>query len=357
LFIVKQAACHTACHRDPASPASLCVQLARHGRGWLLAALVLAGSVLAATASAAGVAAGTKVKNTVVVSYVQGGVTLTDTASNMFVVDQLIDVVTLWQDAKPVQAVAGSATQTLLFKVTNTGNGNDSFGLVLTALPASGTDFSVDQCKLFLDLDNSGTYSSNDPEYVPGNNDPAIAAGAHLDVFALCSLPATTNDGTLAHVRLAATSMTLSGAPGSAKPGTGASGLTLVVGLSGGASSANGTYQASSVNYVFTSTQAVTDKSGGHVATSGSTILYTLTVAASGGSAAGRNLVVTNPLSEHTSYVPGSLVLDSTPLADDGAGNSPGDFNVTASNAITVRLGNMPGTASPHVISFKVTIN
>ncbi|EIL93826.1 hypothetical protein [Rhodanobacter spathiphylli] len=344
-------------HRSTSSPAGLRVRFAGQAGKCLLAAMLLLGSAFATAASAASAAAGTPIHNTVTMSYVQGGSTLTGTASTSFVVDQLVDVTTTWQDAKPVQAAAGSAAQTLLFRVTNPGNGNDSYKLVPTALPASGSDFAVDQCQLFLDQDHNGIRSANDPEYVPGSNDPVLAAGDHMDVFVLCALPATANDGTFAQVRLAATSNTFSGTPGSAKPSAGIPGMNVVVGMSSGSSSSNGTYQASSVSYQFTSTQRVTDKSGGSVATSGSHILYTLIVTADGGSAIGRNLVVTNPMPEHTTYVPGSLTLDSASLGDSNTDSDAGDFNITATNAISVRLGNVPGSASPHTITFEVTIN
>lgn len=356
-FIVNLAGHQRAERRDHASLARPCPPFATCSRKVLFGVLLLFASALSATASATGAAAGTQVKNTVAVSYVQGGSTLTGTASTSFVVDQLVDVTTTWQDAKPVQAAAGSAAQTLLFRVTNPGNGNDSYKLVPTALPASGSDFAVDQCQLFLDQDHNGIRSANDPEYVPGSNDPVLAAGDHMDVFVLCALPATANDGTFAQVRLAATSNTFSGTPGSAKPSAGIPGMNVVVGMSSGSSSSNGTYQASSVSYQFTSTQRVTDKSGGSVATSGSHILYTLIVTADGGSAIGRNLVVTNPMPEHTTYVPGSLTLDSASLGDSNTDSDAGDFNITATNAISVRLGNVPGSASPHTITFEVTIN
>ncbi|MEO8999382.1 MAG: hypothetical protein ABI283_09175 [Rhodanobacter sp.] len=319
--------------------------------------MALAGIFLSTATLAAGVAAGTQIKNTVVVSYVQGHVSSTGTASTSFVVDQLIDLTTTWQDAAPVKAAAGAVAQTLLFRLTNTGNGGDSYTLALTALPASGAGFVAAQCKLFIDQDNSGTYSSSDPAYVPGSNDPTLTAGAHLGLLALCDLPATAADGSFAQVQLAATSKTFSGKPGSAKPASGTPGMNVVVGMSGGTSSSNGTYQASAVTYQFTSTQQVIDKSGGSVATSGSRVRYTLIVTANGGSAIGRNLVVTNPMPAHTTYVPGSLTLDSASLGDSSTDNDAGDFNVTASNAIAVRLGNVPGTASPHVITFEVTIN
>ena len=342
---------------DQASSTGPCLPFTRHGTKLLLGALILAGWMSGAAVWAAGVAAGTQVHNTAVVSYVQNGVALTNSASTTFVVDQLVDVVTTWQDASPVRAAAGAVAQTLLFKLTNTGNGNDTYTLALTALPPSGTGFSVGQCKLFLDQDNNGTYSSSDPAYVPGSNDPALAAGAHLNILALCDLPATANDGTLAQVKLAATSNTFSGTLGSAKPATGVPGMNVVIGMSGGVASSNGSYQASSVNYQFTSTQRVTDKSGGSVATSGSRILYTLIVTANGGSATGLNLVVTDPMPANTTYVPGSLTLDGAPLGDGNSDGDAGDFNITVSNAIAVRLGNVPGTASPHVITFEVTIN
>ena len=354
---MKQPVSHMTHRRGAASLVGLRAWIAGHGKNWILASLLLPGVALAGTASARGVAAGTQVQNTVVMSYVQDGVTLTNTASTTFVVDQLIDLTTTWQDAKPVQAATGAVAQSLLFRLTNTGNGNDSYKLALTALPAGGTDFAVDQCKLFLDQDNNGTYSVSDPEYVPGSNDPVLTAAGHLDLFALCALPASAKDGSFAQVKLAATSKTFSGVPGSAKPASGTPGMNVVVGMSGGASASNGTYQASAVTYQFTSTQQVIDGSGGNVATSGSRIRYTLIITGNGGSATGRNLVVTNPIPAHTTYVPGSLTLDSASLGDSSTDGDAGDFNITTTDSIAVRLGNMAGAANPHIITFEVTIN
>lgn len=348
---------HLTQHRDLAFLLDRCVRMADCGRKWILASLLLCGAALTVPTSATSVAAGTQVHNTVVVSYVVGGVTQTGSASTIFVVDQLIDVTTTWQDAVPVKAAAGAVAQTLLFRLTNTGNGHDSYTLAVTALPASGTDFAAVQCKLFLDQDNNGTYSTSDPEYVPGSNDPVLAASGHAGLLALCDLPATANDGSFAQVKLHATSNTFSGVPGSAKPASGTPGMNVVVGMSGGTSSSNGTYQASAVTYQFTSTQQVIDGSGGSVATSGSHIRYTLIVTGNGGSATGRNLVVTNPMPAHTTYVSGSLTLDSAALGDSGTDGDAGDFSITTADSIAVRLGNMPGAANPHIITFEVTIN
>ena len=348
---------HMMQRRDLVSLASRCARLSGRAMRWVLAFSLVAAAAAGGTVSATSVAAGTHVQNTVVVNYVVAGVAQTGTASTSFVVDQLIDVTTTWQDAAPVKAAAGAVAQTLLFRLTNTGNGKDTFRLSLSALPASGTDFTASQCRLYLDQDKNGKYSTSDPEYVPGSNDPALGASGHADLLALCALPASAKDGSLAQVKLAATSNTISGVPGSAKPATGTPGMNVVVGMSGGAAASTGTYQASSVTYQFSSTQQVIDRSGGAVATSGSRIRYTLLVTANGGSAIGRNLVVTNPMPEHTVYVPGSLTLDAAPLGDSNTDSDAGDFNLTAANAIAVRLGNVPGSASPHVITFEVTIN
>lgn len=356
-IIVKSAPSHTSQHGGLASLLTPCVTKAGSAQRWILSSLMLIAVALGGTVSATGVAAGTQVQNTVVVSYVVGGVTLTGTASTSFVVDQLVDVTTTWQDAAPVKAAAGAVAQTLLFRLTNTGNGRDSYTLALNALPASGTGFAVDQCKLFVDQDKNGTYSASDPEYVAGRNDPALDAAGHADLLALCALPVGAKDASFAQVSLAATSNTFSGAPGSAKASTSTPGMNVVVGMSGGKSASKGTYQAGSVTYQFSSTQQVIDRSGGGVATSGSRIRYTLLVTANGGSATGRNLVVTNPMPEHTIYVPGSLTLDAVSLGDTSTDHDAGDFNVTAANAIAVRLGDVPGTAHPHTITFEVTIN
>ena len=305
----------------------------------------------------AAVAPGTAIVNTVMVEYMEGGTKATMTASHTFLVDRLVDVAVTWQNGSAVQAPAGATQQALLFKVINTGNGGDSYRLVATTLPGAGQDFTANNCHLFLDQDNNGSYSNGDTTYVPGSNDPALAAGAAIGVLAMCDIPETANDGRFAAVQLAATSMTLSGAPGTAAPDPKIPGVTAVVGLTGGTSAITGTYQASNADYLFTSTFIVTDKSGGSVATNGSRITYSLVVTPNGGKATGRNLVVTDAMPDFTTYVPGSLTLDAVPLSD-ASDSDAGDFNITKPASISVKLGNVPGTPSnPHTISFQVTIN
>lgn len=318
--------------------------------------LAASAALLAVPARADGVAAGTRIDNVAQMSYVIDGVASTAAAETSFVVDQLVNDTVTWQDTAAVAGLGGAVDRALVFKLTNNGNADDSFALALTAIPATAPNFTASNCRLYLDSDGNGVYSSADTPYVAGVGDPALAAGAAADILALCDIPATAPDQGQARVQLTATSKTLSGAPGVAKPGAGVAGVTVVVGASGGAAAAIGSYIADNVKYTVTSAQTVTNPPGVSQPGSGSVIQYTVTVAPSG-DATGRNLVLHDPIPDYTTYVPGSLTLDGVSLGDGDSDGDAGDFNITNPGAVTVLLGNVPGDAKPLVITFKVTIN
>lgn len=321
----------------------------------LAAAAWLAGPAMAAEPSVTVAPAGTAVNNTALVTYTMDGNAHTEHASATFVVDQLLDVVATWQNGTPVEAPAGSTTRSLLFKVTNNGNGSDNYALTLNVAPDASNGFTADHCSLYLDNDHDGALSHGDTPYPDPASAPALAAGASMDVLAACRIPDSAIDKSLSHVELLVASNTLTGKPGDAKPTTGHGSFTVVVGMSGDKARATGTYVASNVTYAFASTQRVTDKSGGQVATSGSRITYTLTVTPQG-TATGRNLVVNTPIPDHTTYVPDSLKLDGSALSDSNSDGDAGDFDASA-NAVIVRLGDVGGASAAKHIRFQVTIN
>lgn len=320
---------------------------------FVLAAIAALGS---APVFATGVAAGTRISNTVVATYLVAGTPLTSAASNSMTVDQLVDDVVTWQDGGVVAAPGGAVNQSLLFKLTNAGNGSDSFMLAVKPLPASGPDFTATGCRIYLDTDGNGVYSTSDPLYAVGVDDPVLAADASINVLALCGIPATVPDQGQARVELSARSNTFSGTPGKAAPGAGVDGVVAVLGASGGRSKAVGRYLASNVRYTVSISQTLDNPPGAEQPTSGTVILYTLTVKPSGG-ATGRNLFVHDTIPEHTTYMPGSLALDDVPLGDSVTDGDAGDFDVTNPGAVTVQLGDVPGDAEPLIITFKVTIN
>lgn len=318
--------------------------------------LLILVAVANAPAFAAGVAAGTNITNTANIGYTISGVTHSASASNTFAVDQLVDDSVTWQDAAMVAVSAGSNDQALLFKLTNTGNGSDTFTLVATPSAGASPSFTPTSCRIYFDSDSSGTYSAGDALYISGSNDPVLAADASITLLAVCDIPATAVDSAQGQVQLAATSKTVNGAPGTINAGGGVGGVDAIAGSSGGAASVTGIFKVSSVTYGFVKTQSVKDPSGGTQAVSGAIITYTLTVTPNG-TATGNNLVITDPIPASTSYVSGSLTLNGTALGDSATDGDQGDYNVTNTGAITVNLGNLPGSGAVQVVTFKVTIN
>ncbi|HET7662821.1 MAG TPA: hypothetical protein VFK31_04200 [Rhodanobacteraceae bacterium] len=319
---------------------------------WVAAACL---SVPAFAADPTTVPAGTSISNTAAVTYTMDGKAHTLSAHATFVVDQLLDVAATWQNGTPVEAPAGSTQRSLLFKVTNTGNGSDSYALTLHASPDPQNGFTADHCQLYLDNDHDGAFSHGDTLYPAPANAPALAANASLDVLAVCHIPDNAGDKSLSDIELQVASTTLTGQPGDTKPVTGHGGYIAVVGMSGNEARAVGAYAASNVTYTFTSSQRVTDKSGGHVVTSGSRITYTLIVTPQG-TATGRHLVVNTPIPNHTTYVPGSLTLDGNLLGDSESDGDAGDYDASA-HAVIVRLGDLSGASAAQHIRFQVTIN
>lgn len=316
-------------------------------------------ALLAATAVAAEATttpehapAGSIIPNTAVANYVMAGTDYQVSASVSIVVDQLLDVSASWQDAAPVEAPAGSSASSLLFKVSNDGNGDDSYALSTQVSPETGNGFIATNCRIFLDADQNGTWSNLDTPY-PASA-PTLAAGDSMAILVVCDIPDDAKDLSLSNVKLLADSNTLSGAPGTSTPDPDHPGVILVVGMTGNKADATGIYIAANVNYTLTSTQLVTDRSGGHVATAGSTITYTITATPSG-SSTGQNLVLTTPIPEHTTYVPGTLTLDGEPVSDE-RGDGDGYFDPDT-NTTVVKLGDVSGSSPPSIIRFQVTIN
>lgn len=313
--------------------------------------VLLAALVCAAHARAANTAAGTVVSNTARVNFKIGSTSLTETASAVITVQQIVNVTVTWQNASDVSVAPGSLQQSLLFKVTNTGNGADSFTLAASPATVIGTPFTPTDCQIYYDTAGTGAYSPTDKLYTPDSNDPSLAQSAALDMLIVCNVPANAADLSLAAMTLAAVSKTASGTPGTVKTGGGAGGVDAIVGASGGKGNATGTWQVHNVAFSYVQSAAIVSGPRGSQAVSGSVIQYTLTVTPSG-SATAKNVVVGDAVPANTTFVPGSLTLNGTPVTP-----AVGDYNVTTPGAVTVRLGNVAGGASADVVEFQVKIN
>lgn len=312
-------------------------------------------TALVAYAQGAGAAtdapAGSVITNTASVQYLVATTAQTQSTFANITVQQLVNVTVTWQNSADVSVTPGASNQALLFKVTNTGNGQDSFKLTDVVVTSSGSSFNPASCLIYFDTAGTGAYAAGDVLYTAGSNDPRLPQNGSVNMLIVCNIPSGAADASLGEMQLTATSKTASGTFGTVNAGGGVGGVDAVVGQTGGTANATGIYQVHQIALAYTKSATVSAPGGGSQPISGATITYTLTVTPSG-SATANSLVVTDPVPTHTTFVPNSLTLNGSAVAP-----ATGDYNVTTPGAVTVKLGNLAGTASAQVIKFQVQIN
>lgn len=319
---------------------------------------MLAVSVLSPGAQAASTAAGTPVANTAAARYTDTLGNPVSVSSNAVTnaIDQLLNVVVASADAGKVTASSPQTAVPLTFRVTNTGNGAEGYALSFSNTVA-GSQFNPTNTHIYLDTPGTGVFNpAGDALYVPGSNDPLIAAGATVTVFVVSDIPPGLADGSTGLVSLTAEALLQQAAPaieptGYVFAGQGTGGVDAIVGATRAVGTAQGGYIVSQALPTLTKSQSVADPSGGSNAVQGATVTYTLVFATTGtGSLAGSE--VDDPVPAGTTYVPGSLTLDGAPLTD-ASDTDTGSFT---GGAIRVILGTVVAP-STHTITFKVKIN
>jgi uncharacterized repeat protein (TIGR01451 family) len=312
--------------------------------------------IRAQEARAVGVAAGTSIDNTAQVTYTVGSVSATATSNTSSVtVAEILDVVVTLQTPS-VPVIAGATQQEMLFRVTNTGNGPETFRLQMTSA-IGGDDFDPIAAapSIYFDTDASGDLSPGDTPYVVGSNDPVLNADAFVSVLLVNDIPAAVADGNRGFSRLAADARTGSGTPGTDYAGQGAGGTDAVVGTTGADGDVTGEYLVAGIAVNALKSQAVVDPFGGTRPLPGARINYTIVVSATGSGSAG-NSVFTDNIPANTSYVPGTLRLNGT-LQTDAADADAGDFSSTPTARVSVQLGTLTQASGSQTIQFAVTIN
>ena len=322
----------------------------------VFAAIALALGLSANNAHARGVSAGTAINNTATVDYTVGTVTTTVTSNqSSVVVAEIVDVDVIVQT--PTVAVTPSATQQAMrYRVTNTGNGSETFRLVMSnAITGDQFDPTAASPAIYLDSDASGTYNTGDAQYVVGANDPVLPADGFVTVFVFNDIPATVVDGNAGRSNLTADARTGTGAPGTVFAGQGASGTDAVIGATGGDGVAQGEYVVQGVAITAVKSQTVVDQYGGARPIPGATINYSIAVNATGtGTAAAA--VFTDNVPAGTTYVVGTLRLNTTALSDN-ADADVGAFESSPQPRVRVQLGNLTAASGTQTITFAVTIN
>ncbi|HKR35612.1 MAG TPA: hypothetical protein VJT10_12285 [Steroidobacteraceae bacterium] len=323
---------------------------------WLSVAVVAAlGAPLAS--HAAGTAAGTNIQNTAQVSYTVGSSTVTTSSNTSSVtVAEILDAV-LTIAAPTVTVSPGASAEELVFTLTNTGNGTETFNLTALSAGVVGDDFdpTLASPAIYFDTDNSGDFSGSDVAYNPGANNPVLAADASVRLIVVNNIPGTAANGNRGRSQLTAAAATGTGAPGTAFIGGGDGGVDAVAGTTGGDSVLFGEYLVADVQLTAVKSQTIVDQFGGARPLPGARINYQVVVTPSGSgnatAAAFSDRVPTN-----TTYVGGSLRLNGASLSD-GADADAGTFVSAPAPEVRVTLGNLAGGSGPQTIEFAVTIN
>lgn len=303
-------------------------------------------------AHAAGTVAGTTISNTATATYDDGSGTPVSIPSNKvdIKVDELLDVAVATADPGDVVVQPGSTNRVLSFTVTNTGNGSEAFRLTPNST-VGGDQFDPTTTSIVLDSNGNGIYDPGiDTVYNAGSNDPVLAPDGAIKVFVLSTIPGGASDLDKGIVQLSAVANTGTGTPGTSFAGAGQGGGDAVVGASTGKSTDQGRYLIQSTTVAFTKSAVVLDPFGGTKSVPGAIITYSL-VANISGSGTLTNLVLGDAVPTGTTYQVGTITLQGSPITDT-SGDDAGEF---ASNAVTVRLGNVAGGQTRTVI-FKVKI-
>lgn len=305
---------------------------------------------------AAGTPAGTVIENTATVSFDVGGTPLSvDSNTTTLTVDERIDV-TVTVQSPQVLVAANDTNRELLFTVTNTGNGTETFQLAIDSVIA-GNDFDPVPAvpAIYFDTDGSGDFNVGDQAYTPGSNDPVLLADESVDVFLVNDIPGTVLNGEIGRSELTATSTTGTGAPGTEFAGQGDNGVDAIIGTTGGEAADLGEYLVSEVALSVTKAQAVTDPFGGSEPLPGSTITYTITVEVTSTGTASTS-VLSDAIPTFTTYVPNSMTLNGSPLTD-AADADAGEFNTAGIPSVVVQLGDLTQTDGIQTIVFEVQID
>lgn len=321
-----------------------------------LAALTAAWTLNASIAHAGGTPPGTNITNQASITYTVGGAQLVQNSNpSTIIVEELINLNLVWQDASNVIVGPGDTGRLLTFLLTNTGNGNESFGLT-TDSNVSGDDFNPTFSDLYLDANGNGVYDAGvDAQYAAGINDPVLGADSSTAIFVLHDIPAGLVDADIGNCDLTAASNTGTGAPGSSIPGAGDGGANAVIGNSGGSATNTGGYVVTTVVVTMLKSATVLDPFGGSDAVPGAVLTYTITVDVTGSGTA-QGVVITDPFPVNTTYVASSLTLNSGALTD-AVDADAGDVNATTAGSITIALGNLTDASPLQTITFNVTID
>ncbi|MEY8205612.1 MAG: hypothetical protein RPR40_11145 [Bermanella sp.] len=317
---------------------------------------------LAATHShAAGTQAGATIANEATVTYNAGAGTISATSQTVnVIVQELINVTVVSQDANKVNISSPQDNAYLKFQITNTGNGSEAFVISQSNLSGSD-DFDVTYSNVYLD-DGDGTFEPEGDD-VPYDTS-SIAADASIVIWVASSIPTGLSDGQEAEVQVKALAKTFSDA-GQTNPSAGDvvaggdGGTSAVYGTAAASADDNATFIVSAITVTINKeVSAVRDNLGGSGTqpVPGADVDYTLTVTVTGTGTA-NEVVVSDPLPATLALKDGTDgTITVNAVAMTAASDTDGANYDANTNTISVNLGNISAGTSARTIQFTTSI-
>ncbi|WP_277970101.1 hypothetical protein [Sphingomonas echinoides] len=311
----------------------------RYAPGCFVASAAAA-AVLAATPALAATQAGSAIANTATLTATTDGGAPQSLRSNTVTLTtaEILDVAIAADRA--TAETRGGETAAVGFVVTNTGNGQEDYTVVFGS---GSSGVAVD--RLVIDSDGDGVYTAaTDRPLAPGTA-VSLAPGQKTRIFVLLD---GAQVGAAATITATATARTGSGAPGTVYPAAGDAGGDAVVGATSATASATTQLGPTAGVPMLAKSQSVLSPDGGARAVPGAIVTYRLLASFP---TATRGVVIDDAIPAGTTYVAGSLKLDTVSLSDA----SDGDAGSASASAIRVALGDVPAAASRD-IQFSVKI-
>lgn len=271
---------------------------------------------------AAGTAAGTRVFNTVEVSFRINDnpqVLRVERASDAFTVSEIIRSNISSLNPEGVATPTPGQDVPLSFQLTNTGNGEEVFRLSPQAGAVGGAgDFQADITRLWIESNGEPGWQPDDTPYNDANG-ILLQADQGAVVYVVSDIPADLEDQASGEVVLTASSAT-DGATaldsGEAVPADSNNGVEAVVAQDGASAQDSGSYIVSGIRLtVDKRIVLVRDPYQGERVMPGAAVTYQITVSAEGRGVA-KDLRIHDPAPENMTYQQNSLTVDGQALSD-----------------------------------------
>lgn len=287
-------------------------------------ALLWAMAVAPDPASAVGTLAGTVISNQATATYTDSNNNLYTPASSNIVQTVVSQVAGINLTPSTGSHTSGANTNSYYsLSLTNTGNGNDTINVSASGLPAGWT------YTIYQDLNGDGVLSDADKvsgAYVTLGNSVSLNADSVVKAIVVITSSSASMAGDTGTLTVTATSTFSGGTTATANFTT--------------------TVQAAVITVTKTSTPSNP--------LPGDTVTYTISYS-NDGTASGYVLLASDPIPSGTTFVPGSIKLNSVTKTDAADGDEA-DYNLTSPGTVTVNIGTI-GQAQSGTISFQVTIN